>query len=210
MKPRLQFVLVLAAALAGGLVAMTLDRWQWPGRSDATLAHGTLLGEPRLLPSFALTDAAGRPFRNADLQRRWTLLSFGFTHCPDVCPTTLTTLVAARRLLADLPAATQPHLALFSVDPERDTPDVLREYVAFFDPQMIGVTGPTAAVDGFTRSLGVPVLRGKPASAGGGYDVSHSASVFVIDPQGRLVAILAAPHTPEGIATDFRSIVASR
>lgn len=209
MKSRMQLVLVLAAAVAGGLVALTLDRGQRPTRSDTTLAHGTLLGEPRPLPSFSLTDAAGRPFRNAELQHGWTLLTFGFTHCPDVCPTTLTTLAAARRQLADLPPATQPRLVLLSVDPRRDTPEALRKYVAFFDPQLSGVTGPLEAVDRFTRELGVPVLRGKPSAAGGGYDVSHTASVFVIDPRGRLVAILAAPHTPDGIAADFRSIVAA-
>ncbi len=209
MKTRMQLALVLAAAVVGAVVALTLDRSRSPARSDTTLAHGTLLGEPRALPSFSLIDSSGRPFRNADLQRGWTLMAFGFTHCPDVCPTTLATLVAARRLLADLPVAAQPRLVLLSVDPERDTPEALQKYVTFFDPQLAGVTGPLEAVDRFTRQLGVPVLRGKPSAAGDGYDVSHTASVFVIDPRGRLVAILAAPHTPVGVATDFRSIVAA-
>ena len=210
MRTPRQIALLVAAAVLGGLVAFGLTRWNAPGRSDVTLAHGTLLGEPRPLPDFALVDASNRPIHNSDLQHGWTLLSFGFTHCPDVCPTTLSSLAAARRLLADLPPASLPHIALLSIDPLRDTPQALKAYVSFFDPQMIGITGPVEAIDAFTRELGVPVLRGKPGSAGGGYEVSHPASVFVVDPRGRLVAILSAPHTPEGVAADFRSILAAR
>jgi protein SCO1/2 len=209
MKRGTQMALVVGAALVGGLVAPGLDLWRESSRNDVTLAHGTLLGEPRSLPSFTLTDTANRPFGNANLMGGWMLLSFGFTHCPDVCPTTLASLVAARRLLADLPAAVQPRIALFSVDPLRDTPDALRAYVSFFDPQMIGVTGPVKEVDDFMQRLGVAVLRGKPGAEDGGYEVSHTASVFVVDPRGRLVAILSAPHTAAGVAADFRAIVAA-
>ena len=210
MITRSQLALLAVAAVLGGLLAFGLTRWNGSGRGDVTLAHGTLLGEPRPLPGFSLIDASNRPFGNADLQNGWTLLSFGFTHCPDVCPTTLSSLAAARRMLADLPPASRPRIALLSVDPLRDTPQALKAYVSFFDPQMIGITGPVETVDAFTRELGVPVLRGRPGSAGGGYEVSHTASVFVVDPRGRLVAILSAPHTPEGVAADFRSILAAR
>jgi len=210
MTTRPQIALLVAAAVFGALVAFGLTRWNGPARSDVTLAHGTLLGEPRPIPDFALIDASNRTIRNADLRNGWTLLSFGFTHCPDVCPTTLSSLAAARRLLADLPPASLPRIVLLSVDPLRDTPQALRAYVSFFDPQMIGITGPVEAIDAFTRRLGVPVLRGKPDSAGGAYEVSHPASVFVVDPRGRLVAILSAPHTAEGVAADFRSILSAR
>lgn len=199
---------MLVAALAGALLAFGIGSWRDSSRPDVVLAHGTFLNEPRPVPPFALIDAASRPFGNADLRSGWTLMFFGFTHCPDICPATLGTLAAARRLLADLPRGDQPRIALVSVDPARDPPAALQAYVSFFDPQLLGLTGSPEAVDAFTRQMGVAVLRGKP-DASGSYEVSHTSSVFVIDPRGRLVAILGAPHTPAGIAADFRSIVAA-
>jgi protein SCO1/2 len=206
-------ILVLAltgAALLGVVVSIGVDRLR-PGAavSDVTLAHGTLLGAPRPLPAFALTAADGSAFSNAALRDRWSLLFFGFTHCPDVCPTTLATLAAARRELADLPATARPDVVLVSVDPARDTPAILSPYVKFFDASFRGVTGSSTAIDAFTRGLGVAVLRGS-ARADGSYDVSHTASIFVVDPAGRLVAVLSAPHTATGVAADFRRILAAR
>ena len=168
-----------------------------------------LFQEPRALPDFALVDQAGQAFGPARLRGRWTLLFFGFVNCPDICPTTLATLAAARRQLADLPAAEVPAVTLVSVDPGRDTPELLARYVAHFDPSFTGVTGSPQAIEVLTKALGVAVVIGPPAPDGS-YAVDHSAAVFLVDPDGRVAALFGTPHEAGEIARDYRRIVASR
>jgi protein SCO1/2 len=194
-------VLVAVTAALAGL---------WLARSRApeplALEHATLFPAARALPEFELLDQRREPFGRQRLAGRWSLLFFGFTQCPDVCPTTLATLAAVRRELASLPAPLLPEVVLVSVDPGRDTPERLAEYVAFFDPSFTGVTGETAALRSLTEGLGVAVIVGQ-ADAGGNYTVDHSTSVFLVNPQGAVAAVFSAPHTPDGIAHDYRLIV---
>lgn len=195
---------VAAAALAGALTAHLIARE--PAQPE--LSRATLIDPGRPLPEPALTDQLGRDFGLDRLRGRWTLLFFGFTHCPDVCPVTLATLAEARRLLAALPPEAQPAVAFVSVDPRRDTAAVLARYVGHFDPEFTGVTGGGDAVEAFTRALGVAVILGEPG-ADGGYTVDHSAAVFLVNPQAELVAVFGAPHEAAVIADDFRRIVAA-
>ena len=116
------------------------------------------------------------------MRGRWTFVFFGFVNCPDVCPTTLATLAAVRNSLADLAEPYRPRVVLVSVDPARDTPAVLAQYVLHFDPSFVGVTGSPAALDTLTRALGVAVIVG-PADAAGNYSVDHTAAVFLVDPE---------------------------
>lgn len=196
-------VAVLVAVLAA-LAGMWLAREQPPERLE--LEHATVFPTSRALPDFTLRDQTGAPFGPERLQGGWSFLFFGFTHCPDVCPSTLATLTAARRQLTDLPAAEQPAVVLVSVDPKRDTPARLAEYVAFFDPDFVGVTGDPAVLETLTTQLGVAVFVGEPDPSGN-YTIDHTATLFLIDPQGRLAAIFGMPHTPDGIAQDYRSIL---
>src|SRR5437868_1141102 len=123
---------VAIVAIAGGLL---LARAMLGGGGEQLqLAKATLLSPPRPLPEFALTDHNGASFDQARLKQHWSLLFFGFTHCPDVCPTTLGMLAQTEKLLADLPAAQRPQIVLISVDPQRDTPQQLAAYVRFFSP----------------------------------------------------------------------------
>jgi protein SCO1/2 len=156
-----------------------------------------------------LTDHDGNTFGVERLRGRWTLLFFGFTHCPDICPTTLATLATVRSALADLPAPQRPEVVLVSVDPARDLPAVLARYVSHFDPSFTGVTGDPAAIDALTRELGVAVMIGAPA-ADGAYTVDHSAAIFLIDPQAAWTAVFGAPHDAKTIAADYRGIVSGR
>jgi len=197
-------VAVCAAALAGMAAAYVVTRA--PARP--TLERATLFDAGRPLAEPGLVDHLGRPYGLDRLRGRWTLLFFGFTHCPDVCPLTLATLAEARRLLADLPSADQPAVALVSVDPQRDTAAVLSRYVAHFDPEFTGVGGGAAAIEAFTKSLGVAVIVGAPGEDGS-YTVDHSAAVFLVDPQAELVAVFGTPHEAAVIAGDYRRIVAA-
>jgi protein SCO1 len=195
---------VAIVAIAGGMLLShaLLDRTEGP-----TLAKATLLEPARPLPAMSFVDEQGQPFGPERLRGHWSILFFGFTHCPDVCPTTLALLAQVEKQLTDLPSEQRPQIMLMSVDPERDTPEQLAKYVKSFSPTFTGVTGEQAAMHEFALKLGVPVAI-TPLS-GGGYTVDHSAAIFVIDPSGSLRALSSTPHNVPIIASDYRSIVAA-
>jgi protein SCO1/2 len=195
---------VAIVAIAGG---MLLSRALLDRSAGPTLAKATLLEPARPLPPMSFIDQQGQPFGAERLRGRWSILFFGFTHCPDVCPTTLALLAQLETQLADLPTEQRPQIVLMSVDPQRDTPDRLAKYVNSFSPTFTGVTGSQQAMHEFALKLGVPVAITQ--LPGGGYTVDHSAAIFIIDPQGALRALSSTPHNVPIIASDFRSIVAA-
>jgi protein SCO1/2 len=201
-RASLFIVLVVAtlAVLAGALSARYLSR---PAAPEQALALETR----RPLPAFTLVDHTGRTFDPTRLRGRWTLVFFGFTHCPDICPTTLNTLAGVRIALAELPPETRPEIVMVSVDPMRDTPEQLASYVPYFDPEFLGVTGDMAEILTLTRSLGV-AFSYTPVADSEAYGVDHTASLFLVDPQARLAAIFSTPHAVADIARDYRRIVA--
>lgn len=175
---------------------------------DMGLAKATLLEPPRALPPFALLDQSGATFDNARLKSHWSLVFFGFTHCPDICPTTLGMLAQVEKKLAADPATPAPHVLLVTVDPERDTPAQLAPYVKFFSPTFTGVTGDVVKVAELTRAMGVPTA--KTELPNGGYTVDHSAVIFLIDPAGAMRAVFSAPHVPDVIIADYQRIVSAK
>jgi protein SCO1/2 len=174
-------------------------------RTPPELARGTVFREPRPLPDVALTDQDGNRLDSEAMRSHWTLLFFGFTQCPDVCPTTLATLAQARRKLSDLPPQQQPRVLLVSVDPERDDPERLRSYVRFFDPEFLGATGTADQVAAAAAAFGVPYA--KVPLHGGDYTMDHGSGVFVVGPSG-LVAYSSGPQDATELASDYRKIVA--
>lgn len=203
MRPVGKLVLyAVVAVVAAGLGYLLANRASTP----AAAAQALVLEQPRPLPDFSLTDHHGAAFGPARLAGHWTFLFFGFTHCPDVCPTTLQTLARARAALADLPAAQRPAVVMVSVDPGRDTPEQLAGYVPYFDPEFLGVTGPEDALAPLTGSLGV-AYGYTPAADGEGYIVDHTAAIFLVDPSGRLAAVFGTPHDAATIADDFRVVL---
>ncbi|MBZ0071734.1 MAG: SCO family protein [Thiohalobacteraceae bacterium] len=192
------------AALAAGLWLALQSRQAPP---PPTLSPGTVrLDEPRPLQAFDLVDHHGQPFDLDRLRGHWTFLFFGYTHCPDVCPTTMATLNAAARRMAELEEP--PPLAQFafvSVDPERDTPEQLSKFVPYFNKTFLGVTGTPPAIDAFTRQLGIMHMKVDTDSPDG-YLVDHSASVVLIDPQARFHALFSGPLDPLVIARDYQQL----
>ena len=171
------------------------------------LVTGTLLAPRRAIADFTLIDHQGRKFANADLLGHWSLLDFGYTNCPDVCPTTLATLAAFSKRLLAAGSPPPPRVIFVSVDAARDTPAQLQRYVPYFDPTFLGVTAPTQAIAaGFARDLGLAVILTPPPD--GSYSVDHSSALLVVDPAGRLAAILAGPFTAAGLQADYGRIVA--
>lgn len=196
--------LVAIVAIAGG---MLLSRAMLDRSSAPTLAKATLIDPARPLPPMAFVDQQGQPFGVEQLRGHWSILFFGFTHCPDVCPTTLALLAQVEKKLADLPTEQRPHIVLVSVDPKRDTPERLAAYVKSFSPTFTGVTGEQEAIHEFALKMGVPVAISQ--LQGDNYTVDHSAAIFVVDPSGALRALSSTPHNVPVIAEDYRSIVAA-
>jgi len=209
MPNSLRIVLPILVAVAGVAAGLWLARDRAPEPRELALERATLFTSPRAIPSFELVDDGGDMFGPDRLTGHWSILFFGFTHCPDVCPSTLATLAAVRRELADLSPSERPEVFLVSVDPARDTPERLAEYVRFFDPGFTGVTGKQEAIDSLTRSLGVAVVANPPDEQGH-YSVDHTATLFLVGPDGALAGVFGTPHSVDGIAHDYRLIVSAR
>jgi protein SCO1 len=205
MQRKTVLLLLFTAALAGAVTAWIATRWTG---AAPVLERATLLDAARPLPQFALVDQAGRAFNRESLRGHWTLMFFGFTNCPDICPTTLATLAEVRRLLKDLSVAEQPTVAFVTVDPARDTPEVLGHYVAHFDDQFVGATGTPGSIEVLTRGLGVAAAI--VATGDDTYTVDHTAAIFLIDPDAAFAAVFGSPHAAAVIARDYRSIIAAR
>lgn len=198
---------MIGTAAALGLAAAIV--WHRPA-APVALSSGTLLSPRRTLPDFSLIDARGQPFGSKNLRGQWSMLFFGYTHCPDFCPTTLTALAAMQRRLAASGASVRPRVIFVSVDAARDTPALLAEYVPYFDPGFIGLTArDQGAVEAVAHGFGVEVIL-NPKRADGSYAVDHSGDIFVIDPEGRAAAVLVGPFTVEALTADFQRIAAGR
>lgn len=192
-----------SAAIGAGLWAR---RWLVPPPAPAPLPHGTRLEPPRSLPAIDLVDERGNPAGPDFFRGRWSLVFFGFTRCPEFCPVTLQALREACERLTDLPQALQPAVVLVTVDPEADDPARLAAYLSGFGPGFHGLTGVPAALGGLYAALGVSVRRVE--MPGGSSMFDHGTAVYVIDPAGRWVALLPAPHAPALLAAAFRALVA--
>lgn len=190
-------------ALLAGLATLI---WR-PSSPPVELTTGTYLSRSRAVPDFSLIDTHGRPFGTAQLQGSWSMLFFGYTHCPDFCPTTLTTLAALEKRLRADGAQVRPRVIFISVDAKRDTPEQLAKYVPYFDPEFIGITAADQpAIEAVAAKLGVGILVNPETD--GTYTVDHSGSIFVLNPAGRLTAILTGPFTVKDLQADFQRIVA--
>ena len=199
MKPTQILVTVAAAALAlaaGAWLALRLGEPQ-----AQALQSGVLLGAPRPVAEFALTDHEGRPFTREQLRGRWSLVFAGFTHCPDVCPTTLGLMKVVAQQLGDR----APAMVFLSVDPARDTPAVLKQYVQFFGGAVTAVTGERAGLDALCASLGIAYVK-IPGATDDAYTVDHSAALVLVDPEGRVAGYFPPPHKADTLAADLAGL----
>jgi protein SCO1/2 len=168
---------------------------------DLSGLHATVFSTPRDIPSFSLVDHTGKNFDNRSLEGRWSFIFFGYTHCPDVCPTTLSVLNSVARKLEH--RKDQVQFVFISVDPARDTPEKLGQFVAYFNGAFIGATGTDAAINALTRQLGVLYARAEANSGKDNYLMDHSASVLLFDPGGRFHAVFTPPLAAGDLADDF-------
>lgn len=202
------YVLVAALAAALGLLAAQFHfgkpaTARWPQTQAVRL-----FDPPRELPAFSLRQSDGTRLVPGELKGHWTLVFLGFTHCPDICPTTLAQMAQAQKQWATIPESTRPRVLFVSVDPERDTPDRIGEYAHAFHRDTLAATADLPALENFARSLSmvfakVAPVEGAPADQ---YSVDHSATMAVLDPQGRMSGILQPPLDAKAIAADLAAL----
>lgn len=156
----------------------------------------------RRIPEFDLTGATGNAIDQSVFDDQWSLVFFGFTHCPDVCPITLQTM---KEVVSNLEEQQQtaPQVVFVSIDPARDTPEIMEKYIGYFDEDFIGITGDVNAVLKFTSSLGIVASFTANETDPANYGVDHTASLLLIDPQGRVKAKVTPPHEADKITADL-------
>ena len=198
-SPRFVLVAAVAAALvilgAGLFLALAL-------RDNPRGVGGTALASAIGGP-FRLIDQNGQTVTDADLKGKWSLVYFGYTHCPDACPTALNDISIA---LDDLGPKRDAVRAVFiTVDPERDTAEALKSYVTSFDAPILALTGSPEAIA--QAAKGYRVYYAKHPEAGGDYSMDHSSVIYVMDPQGRFTASFTHESAPEQIAERLKKLL---
>lgn len=208
---RMLFGLVVVGALVAGIglnIVLRDDDTDVVNVEQSAVPDigGLVLREPRKLPPFELVDMNGDIFRESGFIGDWSFLYFGFTYCPDICPTSLVEMEKLKQRIGESHPDLTPQFYLVSVDPVRDTPERLREYVGFFDPDFRGLTGELSEIDKFADAAAVVYQLPSDAQAGGDYEVGHSSTIVVIDPAGDVRAILTPPLRAKNLARDFSAI----
>lgn len=202
LSKKLAVIVLAGVAMAAGFwVATQLSQ---PESVAVPQIQGSIVSPARQLAVPALTRHDGQAFTNADLRGQWTLVFFGYTHCPDICPITMNVLAEAKKKAP----AEFPQVVFVSVDPQRDSVEMLRDYVHYFDPDFVGVTGDEKMIQALTLQTSV-VYTKVPGASGkaGDYLVDHSSSILLINPEGKLAAFLKAPHTPGSILDSVDKMV---
>jgi protein SCO1/2 len=170
--------------------------------------QAVLWPEPRPLTPFELSGAAGKGLTLEQLKDRWTLLFFGYTSCPDVCPMTMSVMKAVYQNLAEKPGIQAKTQVVFvSVDPDRDSPEHVAKYTSYFDESFVGVTGSVEAIDLFAKQLSAGYVKEKPDEATGAYQVKHTGSIYLIGPQQRVHGAFLPPHRPKVISEQYLQII---
>ena len=175
--------------------------------TQAVVTQGaTLLPEARQLQGFTLTDHTGSKFSNDRLRNYWTFFSFGYTHCPDVCPTTLNTLKKMNQQLKSRGVTTPYQIVFVSIDPDRDSLQRLSEYLGYFDQTFIGATAHGDSLSSFTRSLGIIYQKVNTPQSGLSYIMDHSAAIVLVNPEGQYHALFGSPHDANMMTEDVIAI----
>jgi len=190
----------LAATSAGIWLGQTTSRDSTASiKPDAI--QGAIYPIAKILNNFELVDQDSQKITKADFLNHWSLVFVGYTHCPDVCPTTMAVMNQVSQFMRD-EQIQPPRIIFLSIDPERDTVEVLKPYVAYFNQDFIGLTGSLKEVTQLSQQLNA-VFRKAPGASGkltdSDYLMDHSSALMLINPDGNLQSILTAPHTPGNI-----------
>ncbi|HZP64819.1 MAG TPA: SCO family protein [Rudaea sp.] len=198
---------ILLAAVAAA-VGLWLGSRMFGAPAQPKLENAVLYPAPRTIPPFHLVQANGQALDNASWHGRWNVVYFGYTSCPDVCPTTLATFKQAWKDLGARGLADRVRFDFVSVDPGRDTPELLAKYVAYFSPDFVAATGTDEELTPLTRALGLVYARSTDAD--GKIEVDHSGSAVIVDPDGRLVGMFRPPFAAHAVADDLATLAGTQ
>lgn len=193
------FGMIAAFAAALGVVVASLF---FGGSGNGELQSGTLLKQPRALPEFSLTDHHGQAFTRQSLEGQWNLVFAGFTYCPDVCPTTLALLKQVQGKVAPQ----QFRVLFLSVDPERDTPERMKDYIGHFSSDFVGATAGEPQLSEIARGIGFAYAK-VPGTTPESYQMDHSAALALVNPQAQIVGYFSPPFDSDKLAADLRRII---
>ena len=197
-------LIVTLIALIGGFGLS----WYVHNNKPIELESGLWFGEQaRALPEFELVDHNRKPLTREQLSGQWSLMFFGFTHCPDICPIGLQTLADMTKAIDDADVSDALQVYFVSVDPERDSPEILAEYVTYFNPAFRGATAPLEQLTPLTRSLGIAHMIRNKTDGSTDYDVDHSAAIVLINPQAEYAGLFGAPQDALAMARDLTRII---
>lgn len=188
-------IVTVIAAFIGGLALFSVAIFMVAGRLPTPIPAPSAIGGP-----FRLVDQTSAVVTEGDLKGKPSLMFFGFTHCPDICPTALFEMTQLYKALGSDGDKVQSYFV--SVDPERDTPDILKEYLSSFDPRLRGLTGDPAAVAAMEKAY--RVYSKKIPLENGGYTMDHTALVYLMDKEGRFVAPFNLKRKPEEAAAELK------
>jgi protein SCO1/2 len=191
---------VLGLLAAASLLLVLPNPWARP----AAPLNGAILTPPRPVPALTLQRSDGTPFSTAELSGQLSLVFFGYTFCPDVCPMTLAELLQVRRMLG--PDADKMHVYFVTVDPARDTAERLHRYVKAFDPSFEGLTGDDAALAQMRAAFGAIGERREAPDGGPNYFMDHTAAMFLVDRSGGISLAYAYGTPPQQVADDIRQL----
>ena len=184
-----------------------------PELSDDQLREEGIIVLPkaRELEPFELTGSDGEPFTREDLVGQWSFAYFGFTHCPDICPVTLSVMGRAHQQLLEPESGAEAKAEAFqgimvSVDPERDTPEVLDEFVTYFSPSFVGVTGTREKIAGLADQVSVAFAAMPDPDAPDGYVVDHTGNIVIINPRGHYQGFIRMPHSAEQVELAYETL----
>lgn len=182
-------------------------------RNNYSSIQGTILSPARKISIPALTKDSGETFSMDDLTGHWSLFFFGYTHCPDICPVTMGVVSQAKKIATENNHMF-PEVVFVSVDPERDTVEMLTDYVRYFDKDFVGVTGEANLIKALTLQMSVVYMiipadndAGAETKDGSTYTVDHSSALLLLNPEGKLVAFFNQPHDAKTILKDFQTVV---
>jgi len=206
----IRYFVVVAALLLGAFAYRSIN----PPALDITALNDELKGATALpvgfrsVPNVALLgyDGKHRPAMSY-FEGHWTMAFFGYTYCPDICPAALANMAQTMTVVREKnPEFADTQILFVSVDPQRDTPDRLKEYVEYFDPAFVGTTGEKTDIDELTSALGALYTIVGETEDNNNYLVDHSSQIVLIDPKGGLRAIITPPHTPNNMAADLATL----
>lgn len=207
---KLHISLIVLLSIFSGLAGVWLYQIQKPNKLAIPEGlESTVLDKAFPITEFNLIDHNNNEFSQKNLKNKWTFIFFGFTNCPDVCPTTLLTMQQVWKKLASVQQNTsqQKQLLLVSVDPKRDTVDKLKPYIEYYNPEFIGITGSLLEITKLTKRLGVLYEYDNHGKSDGSYTVDHSTQIYLIDPTANLRAIFSAPHNAKSISENYLKII---